>query len=141
MVVNSTRPESLKTGDRFLRWCSMPFGLKSAPRMATLLLDIVSSAMVDAGVRHVRYLDDFLIVATSADQAWQCAHVAAELLRMFGLAWSPEKVEGPAQRLEFLGAALDSEMETLSISGERRQELLSLLTDFGQRRSSSLVRL
>ena len=114
-------------GDRYLQFKRMVFGMKSAPRMASLLLDVVSSALLDAGVQHVRYLDDFLIVASTEERAWACAHVAAGILRRFGLALSPEKVEGPATRLEFLGVVIDSVARTLSISPERRQELVGLL--------------
>jgi hypothetical protein len=54
---------------RFYRFTHMPFGLASAPRICTQLLAVVSFAMTQAGVRHVRYLDDFLIIADSREQA------------------------------------------------------------------------
>lgn len=126
--------------DRHMQFKRMVFGLKSAPRMASLLLDVVSSALADAGIQHVRYLDDFLIVASTAELAWASAHAAANILSDFGLALSPEKVEGPAQRLEFLGIVIDTVSQTLSISEQRRKELTSLLQGFGGRSWSSLRR-
>ena len=119
----------------------MMFGLKTAPRIASLLLDVVSSALTDAGVQHVRYLDDFLVVASSEERAWASAHVAARVLMRFGLTLSPGKVEGPAQRLEFLGVVVDSVRRTLEISDERRAELLSLLQSFHRRSFTSLRKL
>ena len=69
-------------------------------------------------------------MATTRERVWAGAHKAAALIAEFGLALSPEKVEGPAQVLEFLGIVFDSLAETLSISQERKKELLGLLTDF-----------
>jgi hypothetical protein len=55
----------------------------------------------------------------------------------FGIALSLAKVEGPGQRLEFLGIVIDTVLETLSISEERRADLERLLGDFHKRRTSS----
>jgi hypothetical protein len=135
-----------KAGGDYYKFLCMAFGLKNAPRAASLLLDVVSSAIADAGVLHVRYLDDFLLPASSFERAWACAHVAAETLQRFGLALSPGKVEGPLQRLEFLGIEIDSVEETLSITAERQAELSGLprgglLDDFYKRRFTSVRKL
>jgi len=66
-----------EAGGDFYQFLTLVFGRKDAPFVATVLLDVVSAAMVDAGIMHVRYLDDFLIVATTATRAWACAHQAA----------------------------------------------------------------
>ena len=130
-----------EAGGDFYQFVSLVFGRKDAPRVVTMLLDVVSSAMTDEGVAHVRYLDDFLLVATTEGRAWACAHVAAGLLVDFGLALSLPKVEGPLQRIEFLGIILDSCKQTLEISGSRQEELLGLLRSASTRRRSSLRRL
>jgi hypothetical protein len=130
-----------KAGGDYYKFLCMAFGLKNAPRAASLLLDVVSSAIADAGVLHVRYLDDFLLPASSFERAWACAHVAAETLQRFGLALSPGKVEGPLQRLEFLGIEIDSVAETLSITAERQAELRGLLDAFYKRRFTSVRKL
>ena len=136
-------PEDLKyyvckVGGDYLQFLRMVFGLKSAPRTASLLLDVVSAAMEDAGIAHERYLDDFWLVATSKDRAWACAHKAAMLLSRFGLALSPAKVEGPEQVLEYLGIVIDSVQESLSISEARQVELMELLGVFSEKRWTSL---
>ena len=138
-------PDDLKyfvceAGGDFYQWLGMMFGLKTAPRIASLLLDVVSSALSDAGIEHTRYLDDFFIVATTASRAWACAHAAATIIKNFGLALSPGKVEGPLHRLEFLGIVLDSELETLSISAKRKGELMALLAEFQGQRWASVKR-
>jgi len=130
-----------EAGGDFFQFVSLVFGRKDAPRVVSMLLDVVSAEMENAGVAHVRYLDDFLIVATTADRAWACTHVAASMLVDFGLALSLPKVEGPLQRLEFLGVIVDSERETLEVSEARQVELLGLLRAASKRRSSSVTRL
>ena len=130
-----------QAGGDYYQFLAMVFGRKDAPRVVSVLLDVVSAAMADAGLAHVRYLDDFLLVATSARRAWACAHAAATLLVEFGLALALEKVEGPAQTIEFLGVVLDSVAEVLSISETRKQELLGLLQAFSKRRAASVKRL
>ena len=50
-------PEDLKyyvckVGGDYIQFLRMVFGLKSAPRTASLLLDVVSAAMEDAGIAH-----------------------------------------------------------------------------------------
>ena len=130
-----------EAGGDFFQFVTLVFGRKDAPRVVSILLDLVSAAMADAGIAHVRYLDDYLIVATTATRAWACAHAAAGILITFGLALALSKVEGPLQRLEFLGIIIDSVGEVLAISEERREELLVLLRGFAKRQSSSLVRL
>jgi hypothetical protein len=122
----------------FLQFLSVVFGHKAAPREVSYAMDIVSSALEEAGIAHERYLDDFFIVATSEARAWACAHKAAEIIRDFGLSLAPAKVEGPAPLLEYLGVIVDSVTETLAVSPARRTELLDLLRYFAGRSRASV---
>jgi hypothetical protein len=126
----------VQAGGDFWQFVRLVFGLKNAPYVVTLLFDVVSSALDDAGVEHTRYLDDFLIVGTTAVKAWESVRVAATIIKRFGLALAPDKIEGPLQRIEFLGIVLDSVVQTISISNERHNELVTLLQDFATRRWS-----
>ena len=128
-------------GGDYFQFLSLVFGRKDAPRVVSMLLDVVSSALADAGIAHVRYLDDFLLVGTTPARAWASAHMAARILMDFGLALSPGKVEGPAYRLEFLGIIIDTQAEVVAISEARQEELTELLTCFQRRRSSSVRRM
>jgi len=42
-----------KLGGKLFKFTSVPFGLTSAPRIISSLLDVVSSVMVDCGVKHI----------------------------------------------------------------------------------------
>jgi hypothetical protein len=130
-----------EAGGDFFQFVSLVFGRKDAPRVVSVLLDVVSAALWEAGVSHVRYLDDFLIVATTSHRAWACAHAASSLFVLFGLSLSLEKVEGPSQTIEFLGIVLDSIGEVLAISEARKHELVGLLEAFSKRQAASVKRL
>ena len=61
------------------------------------------------------YLDDFLIIASTYDECLEALNVLLRLLRELGFHINYNKLEGPCQRLVFLGIVLDSVSMTLSI--------------------------
>ena len=111
---------------QFLR---MPFGLSVAPRICTLLLSVVGHGLQQAGVdAAARYLDDFLFLQTSEGSMEVALRRAEATISAYGLVVNPDKTEGPAQRIAFLGIMLDSVQQTLSCTPERLEELRSLLS-------------
>ena len=106
----------------------MPFGLSSAPRICTLLLSVVAYRLSrEDFFRLIRYLDDFLFIASSQAEMAQCLPRAQQIFSDFGLVVNTDKTEGPAQQLSFLGILLDSVNQTLACTPERVKELTSLL--------------
>jgi hypothetical protein len=83
------------------------------------LLDIISAALTDLGIAHVRYLDDFWVIGVTEARAWSRAYKAAQTILEAALALSLPKVEGPAQCLEFLGIVVNSVTKTLSLPEAR----------------------
>ena len=128
-------------GGKTYRFSGVPFGLSSAPRVVSLLLDVVSAVLLDRGVEHVRYLDDFLFVGPSASQVSANMRTAALVLQEFGLVNNLSKCEGPARSIEFLGIQIDSSSCTLSVPKHKLQTLASKLEDVLGRRSVSAQRL
>lgn len=122
---------------KFYRFTSMPFGLSSAPRIASLLLDVVSAVLHDLGIRHVRYLDDYLIISASREASLLSTSVAAQVIAAFGLCLNPKKVDGPSQQMTFLGLQLNSIDQTLSLPSDKLLETRELLTSFLSVRSAS----
>jgi hypothetical protein len=106
----------------------LPFGLSSAPRICTMLLSVVAHHLNASQLAAlIRYLDDFLFI-TATQQSMQLAlDFAQRALSAFGLVVNPEKTEGPAQVITFLGVQLDSIQQTLSCTPARVEELLLLL--------------
>jgi hypothetical protein len=118
----------------------MPFGLSSAPYICTQLLSVVAYKLRQLGLVLVRYLDDFLLISSTEEQAARDLLVAQQVFRHYGLVVNPDKTEGPAQRMSFLGVLIDSLQQTLSVTAERVQELLQLLSGFradGKRAASA----
>ena len=106
----------------------MPFGLSSAPRICTLILSVVAYRLSRENFfRLIRYLDDFLFIASSQAEMAQCLPRAQQIFSDFGLVVNTDKTEGPAQQLSFLGILLDSVNQTLACTPERVKELTSLL--------------
>jgi len=105
----------------------MPFGLSIAPRVCTLLLSVVAFALRRAGIRHVRYLDDFFLIGSSRKEVSQQLITAQTVITGFGLVVNPDKTEGPSQSLSFLGIQLDSIAQTVSCTAARVAELTALL--------------
>jgi len=119
------------------RFTRMPFGLGTAPLVCTLLLSVPAWEMERRGCRFIRYLDDFLFVASSAETLSYMLTTAQEVFASFGLLVNPEKTEGPVQRISFLGIQIDSVEQSTSCTPERVHELLQLLASLS---SKSLVR-
>lgn len=105
----------------------MPFGLRTAPRVCTQLLSVIAHELSKGGARFVRYLDDFLFIASSQEELSSVLLAAQSTFAAFGLLVNPDKTEGPLQRISFLGVQLDSLACTLSCTPERVAELTALL--------------
>ena len=109
------------------QFTSMPFGLSTAPRVCTQLLSVIQFALAEQGIHDIRYLDDFFLIAQSEKDMTRDLLSAQSVIRQFGLVVNPDKTEGPAQRLSFLGVQLDSIAQTVSCTPERVEELTTLL--------------
>ena len=105
----------------------MPFGLSTAPRVCTQLLSVVNFALAELGIRDIRYLDDFFLIGASEEDMARHLLLAQSAIRQFGLVVNPDKTEGPAQSLSFLGVQLDSVDQTVSCTPQRVEELTTLL--------------
>jgi len=108
----------------------MPFGLASAPRICTQLLSVVAHELTCRGVVFVRYLDDFLFIAPDHTSCQRMLSTALRVFAAYGLVVNPDKTEMPSQLITFLGIVLNSIECTLSVSDERCQELLHLMSQY-----------
>ena len=87
----------------------LPFGLRSAPKLFNLLVDLLSWVLEQVGVETLHYSDDFLLVGppTSSRCEKNLEEVKSTCERL-GIPLAIEKVTGPTTLLTFLGITLDT---------------------------------
>ena len=108
---------------------TLPFGLRSAPKIFTAVADAVEWIARHEGVNCViHYLDDFLVIGAPASQ--ECASALSKLLEIFerlGFPVAIEKLEGPTTCLEFLGFEADSAAMVIRLPARKLVEIRELL--------------
>ena len=75
----------------------------------------------------IAYIDDFLIVCQSSEQASETLNILISLLRRLGFWINYNKVEGPSTRLTFLGVILDSVQMTMELPQNKVNDLKTSL--------------
>ena len=114
--------------NKLYKFTHMPFGLRTAPLVCTLLLSVPAFAMSKRGCKFVRYLDDFFFIASSREELSRMLKNAKEVFTSFGLIVNEDKTEGPVQSISFLGVQINSIEKTVCCTPERVKELTTLLT-------------
>lgn len=116
---------------------ALPFGLRSAPLIFSALADLAQWVMQERGVKRVaHYIDDFVSVSPPDGREGEAdksvMHDACEDL---GLPTKPEKDEGPAPRINFLGLELDSQALVIKLPLEKLHSIKAALTSWKGRKS------
>ena len=119
-----------KTGKNYFYFYKvLNFGLRSAPalfdRFASCLMDFMWEE--GASKYTVRYVDDFLTIASSYTACAKSVEVMLDTCSKAGFKVQPSKVTKPSKVVEFLGIIVDSEKRELRISHERISEINQLL--------------
>jgi hypothetical protein len=106
----------------------MPFGLKSAPRIFTLLMrHVIDDLRQQWNLRCVIYMDDLLILSSTKEVATLATMNTAVHLLSLGWTIRWEKCQlVPCQTIEFVGWLFDFQSMTLRTTHNRRRELLTL---------------
>ena len=110
----------------------LPFGLRSAPIIFSAVADALQWIIQQKGVDHLyHYLDDFIMMG--APQSSSCQNNLALTLdtcKQVGMPIEPEKTEGPATKITFLGMELDSVALTIRLPEPKLNRLRALLADW-----------
>ena len=110
---------------------ALPFGLRSAPKTFSAIADALEWQVRREGVQAVlHYLDDFLLVEASLTNGMEALHKLLSVFARMKVPVAPEKLEGPATRLKFLGIILDTESLSLHLPQEKLAELRSLVASW-----------
>ena len=113
--------------DKYYTFRGLCFGLNTAPRIFTKLLKPVATFLRKRGVRMILYLDDFLILGSTYQEAQSHTAMAVSLLESLGFTVNLEKsCLIPAKIITFLGFVIDSTVEALSLPQEKVAKVKSL---------------
>ena len=129
-------PESRK----FLRFSSrgeifqfrtLCFGLSTAPQVFTRVMAPVAKILHSMGVRLMRYLDDWLVQASSKEACIRARDMVLDLCKELGIIINKEKSSLiPSQEAIYLGMKIDSMTLRASPTITRQENLLSLIEEF-----------
>ncbi len=116
--------------------CSLPFGLRSAPKMFTALADALEWCFRQHGVSEVdHYLDDFITI--DPPEAMDCQRslsITLDVCRSLSVPLAMEKLEGPVTCLTFLGIEVDTVAGVLRLPREKVVRIKRELSKWLQRR-------
>lgn len=116
----------------------LPFGARHSPFVFNRITQAVKRIYQKLG--HdlvVVYLDDFWIAAPSQCDCLHALNELIGLLRQLGFQINWNKVEGPTQRLTFLGIQIDTVAGHLSLNDTKTNALLLTLEEFLSRTRAS----
>ena len=114
----------------------LPFGLRSAPKIFSAIADTLQWILLQQGIKHIlHYLDDFILVASSLDQAHSDKSTLITTFHHLGVPLEVSKLEGPSNCLTFLGIEVDTEALMFHLPPNKLQRLQSELSRCIHRRS------
>ena len=116
---------------------TLPFGLRSAPKIFSAVADALTWAMRRSGVPNLmHYLDDFLFFspprATTTPTVLTKALAVCDIL---GVPVAPNKVEGPATSLTFLGILIDTVKLELRLPHDKLARLCQAIQSWRVRKA------
>ena len=116
---------------------ALPFGLRSAPKIFTAVADAAEWIVRREGVPFVgHYLDDFLILGRpNSQECWQSLHQLQKVFEQLGLPIAPDKTEGPATVLSFLGIEIDTMAMEVRLPTNKLQALQATVSLWAAKRS------
>lgn len=128
--------------DTYMIDTRLPFGCRLSPLHFHKLTKAVKHMMIKKGCKKiVVYLDDFLIIARTKEECMYFLNCLIKLVRELGFSVAWDKIEGPSQRLKFLGIILDSKTLHISLPLDKVNEFKDFVVITAQRQRVSLRRL
>ena len=107
------------------------FGLSTAPQVFTRVFAAMSAWAHSHGIRLLRYLDDWLILASSEQETKQAVQSLLSLCRTLGIVINEKKSDlVPSQTAKYLGMTIDTETGKVFPSQARVEKFLSVAESF-----------
>ena len=116
---------------------TLPFGLRSAPLIFTVVADTLQWIMEQRGGSNLaHYIDDFITLgAPGSQECGRNQRIMHETCNETGFPYEPEKDEGPATTISFTGVELDSVAMELQLPPEKLARLKSALESWRGRKA------
>ena len=116
---------------------ALPFGLRSAPLIFSAVGDALQWVMESMGAKWVaHYIDDFVTIgAPDSPECSDNAQIMQAACERVGFPVEPEKSEGPATTISFLGVELDSRMLEIRLPKEKLDRLRAELKEWRGRKA------
>jgi hypothetical protein len=112
---------------RVFQFKCMAFGLAPAPRIFTKLLKVVVAFLRKRGIRHVIYLNDFLIMNESEEGLRANLKTTLNILESLGflINWEKSTVI-PSKCIEYLGMIVDSDRLSFSLPSAKVRDVMDM---------------
>ena len=108
------------------------FGLSTAPQVFTRVFAVVSAWAHSHGIKLLRYLDDWLVLSSSEQEAKQSVQALLSLCRTLGIVINEKKSDlVPSQTAKYLGMTIDTEAGKVFPSLARVEKFLTVAESFG----------
>ena len=104
-------------------------GLRIAPYLAQRVSNCLKDIMGRNAYTLFNYIDDLLGVE-DAEVVWSAYNFMMNMLRDLRVETADEKTVQPSHKIEFLGNWFNSRSQTISITDERKKELIELVGDW-----------
>ena len=110
---------------------SLCFSLSTAPQVCTRVFAAVSAWAHSHGIRLLRYLDDWLILASSEWEARQSVQLLLSICRALGIVINEKKSDlMPSQTAKYLGMTIDTETGKVFPSLAQVEKFLTVAESF-----------
>ena len=127
-------------GGQVYQFKALCFGLSTAPQVFTRLMASVSVLLHDLDVWILRYLDDWLVLASSRMKALWARDVVLNLCQQLGIMGNLAKSHlNPSRTATYVGMSIESPSLRAFPSQERVLTLWSQLTEFLSCRQQDVV--
>ena len=126
-------------GDKVFIDTTLPFGLRSSPKIFSAISDSLEWILFRAGMSScLHYIDDFLTLGAADSE--ECAENLRLMLRTcaaLGLPLALNKVDGPATCLEFLGIKFNTQSMTMRLPPRKLDRLKELTKQWLEKKAAT----